>query len=252
MSYRIKKTLAVFFIVFVISFTTTENTFLQTSNNVLLEYCTGIWCGYCPCADQIIDSILVEFPNTVVLAYHGENDDPWKNYSEGIRSLLGFYAYPSGIIGRRSGVVYRQTWDSLVTVQNINQPTVSIDIVRSYNPSTRVLNATANVTALINLTGDYYVNFVLTENNIVYPQAVSPGCGIVGTDSNYIHNHVVKGMLNGDRGVLLNSSNPWNQNTTESKSINYNIPIGIAAENCNIVVFVYKSAGVFSSECHIQ
>ena len=59
-------------------------------------------------------------------------------------------------------------------------------------------------------------------------------------------------MLNGDRGILLNNSNPWNQNTTESKSITYTTPVGIVAENCNIVVFVYKSAGIFSSECHIQ
>lgn len=41
----------------------------QTSNNVVLEYCTGAWCGFCPCGHEILDQILINYPNTVVLSY---------------------------------------------------------------------------------------------------------------------------------------------------------------------------------------
>jgi hypothetical protein len=222
------------------------NSYSQT-NNVLLEYCTGTWCQWCPCGHDIISNIKQVYPNTVVLGYHGPDhpsyNDPWKQYSGGIISLMGFAGYPTGVIGRSSGIVSRTAWYNQVAVQSSFQPKVSIELNKNYNSSTGELTATANVTALENLTGDYHINFVIIESNMVYPQTGNSSCAGA---SNYVHNHVVKGMLNGDLGELLNSGSTWNQSTMHSKALNYTVPSGFVAENCHLVAFVYKKTGILS------
>ncbi|HAX48206.1 MAG TPA: hypothetical protein DCX92_04405, partial [Bacteroidetes bacterium] len=47
---------------------------------MVLEFCTGTWCGYCPCGHQAADQILLTYPNTIVIAYHGASSDPWQNF----------------------------------------------------------------------------------------------------------------------------------------------------------------------------
>lgn len=68
---------------------------------MIMEFCTGTWCGYCPCGHVAADNILLQYPNTVVIAYHGASTDPWQNFTgNAIRSMLGFSAYPTGVFDR--------------------------------------------------------------------------------------------------------------------------------------------------------
>src|SRR6187397_922790 len=121
-------------------------------NNVLLEYCTGAWCQWCPCGHDIIHDILINYPNTVVLGYHGYNaaNDPWYSYSDGIRSLFGFSLYPTGVVGRKSDVVDRGAWNNEVVLQSLLiQPGVSISVTsKNYDATSRTLSATVLITAL--------------------------------------------------------------------------------------------------------
>jgi hypothetical protein len=225
-----------------------KNSYSQ-QNNVLLEYCTGTWCVWCPCGHSVVNSIKANYPNTVILGYHGAGSDPWQSYSAGIRSLMGFSAYPTGVVGRITGIISRDSWYNQVAVQTTAfQPKVNIEITKNYNPSTRQLTATANVTALENLTGDYHINFVLIESNMIYPQS---GNGTCPGASNYVHDHVVKGMLNGDLGELLNSGGSWNQSTMHSKALDYTLPSGFLSENCHLVAFVYKSFGSLTVQSEV-
>lgn len=217
-----------------------ESVSSQDSNNVLLEYCTGTWCGYCPCADQSADYIIQMRPRTIVLAYHGfvGSGDPWAGYSKEIISNLGFTGYPAGVVGRKTGVISYNIWfDEVARQYDSVISKVNISITKTYNPATRelVLNATAR--SLAELGGIYYLNFVLTEDNLIYTQAGNPTCP---ADTPYVHHNVVKGMLNGGFGELLNDTEIWNQNVSYSKNLVYIIPEGFAVENCSIVVFVYK------------
>ena len=85
---------------------TISNTLVVTTapRNVVLEFCTGTWCQWCPCGDDEAHHLSVTYPNSVILAYHGSGSDPWKNFNgNGIIGLLGFAGYPSGLVDRRLG-----------------------------------------------------------------------------------------------------------------------------------------------------
>ncbi len=230
-----------------------SNSIFSQTNNVVLEYCTGTWCQWCPCGHEIIDQIMRDYPNTVVLAYHGAGSDPWQNYSAGIRGLFGFSAYPTGVLGRRSGVVSRSAWYNEAASQSTNiQPSISLEVTnKSYDPNTRTFSAIVRATALTNISGQFNINFVLTENNLIYSQTGNSSC--LGSSS-YDHKYVVKSMMNGDAGELL-SSGTWTMGTTITRSINYVVPDFPQVENinnCHLNVFIYHVNGSISSNSHIQ
>ena len=224
-----------------------------SQNNVLLEYCTGTWCQWCPCGHDVIDGILINYPNTVVLGYHGAGSDPWQTYSAGIRGLFGFSAYPTGCIGRRSGVVSRSAWNNQVVIQSQTiQPGVTIEVTnKSYDAGTRTLTANVRITSNTDLTGDFYVNYVMTENNLIYSQTGNSSCAGA---SDYDHDHVVKSMMNGDAGEMISSGN-WTSGTTVTRNINYVVPASpqIAdVNNADLNIFVYQQSGSISTSSYVQ
>ncbi|MGA2667734.1 MAG: Omp28-related outer membrane protein [Ignavibacteria bacterium] len=218
---------------------------------VLMEFCTGTWCGYCPCGDSIISNfILTQHPQTVVLAYHGPpntSSDPMSYFhGNDIITITGYTGYPLAIFDRQSGTPmdYDYSWPDTCHVRYVRTPNTLINLAftsKDYNPLTGIFSATINATALQNLYGTYSINFVITEDNIVYPQTYYAYCGIAGLHQNFIHNWVVRNMVNGARGDTLNTS-PWNQNQTITKIITDTIHTGWVADNCKLIVFIYKDS----------
>ena len=247
-----KKLIIAFFILFLVVSFNPGKAISSDTNHVLLEYCTGTWCQWCPCGHAAIDGILQNYPNTVVLGYHGgSSSDPWISYSAGMISLFGFSSYPTGVVGRRTGIINWAAYNNPVVIQTISiQPTVRIEVTKTYNSSTRQLDATANLIALQTMTGNYYLNFVLTESGMIYPQTSNGSCPPGG--SNYVHKHVVKGMLNGDIGQAVNTGGTWTQGDTITKTLNYTIPAGFVADNCDLNTFVYLSSGSISTTSYVM
>lgn len=234
----------------VISFTPKSST---SQNNVLLEYCTGTWCQWCPCGHDVINAILVNYPNTVVLGYHGAGSDPWQTYSAGIRGMFGFSAYPTGCVGRITGIISRSAWNNQVVIQSSTiQPGVNIEITnKSYDATSRTFTATVRATANADLNGDFYVNYVLTEDNLIYSQTGNSSC--TGSGS-YVHKNVVKSMMNGDAGELI-SSGAWTSGSTITRQINYVVPQSpqVSDEaNCMVNVFVYQQGSSISTNSNVQ
>ncbi|MBV6477606.1 MAG: hypothetical protein HGGPFJEG_00345 [Ignavibacteria bacterium] len=249
---EMKKTLQLSILMFALAFISPKITYSQTYNAVL-EYCTGTWCQWCPCGHSNVHDILSNYPNTVVLAYHGAGSDPWQTYTSGIRSLFGFSAYPSGVVGRKTGIITYSAWNNEVVLQTLlTQPGVSIVVNnKSYDAGTRTLTATIKVTANTNLNGEFYINYVLTENNLVYPQT---GNGSCAGGSNYVHGHAVKSMMNGDIGELIHSGE-WSSGQEVIRNLTYvlpNSPQVSVPENCDLNIFVYKQGSSISSNSNIQ
>lgn len=245
-----RKFLTILALVSVISLSPKTN---YSQNNVLLEYCTGTWCQWCPCGHSLIDQIMLTYPNTVVLGYHGAGSDPWQTYSAGIRGLFGFSAYPTGSVGRRTGIVSRTAWGSQVSLQATNlQPGVNIEIVNnSYDANTRNFTATVRITSNTQLDGNFFVNYVLTENNLIYSQTGNSSCA--GNPS-YVHKNVVKSMINGDAGEQI-STGKWTSGTTITRQIDYIIPVSPQVDdvsNCDLVVFVYQQGSSYSADSYVQ
>jgi hypothetical protein len=200
-----KLILIVFAVIALVGFK--PNTSAQTGYNTVLEYCTGTWCQWCPCGHEIINGFLQTYPNTMVLAYHGAGSDPWISYSLPMIQLFGFNAYPTGVVGRRTGIISRSGWNNQVVVQsNSYQPGVTINVNnKQYNSGTRTITADVQLTSTSTLSGTYNVMFIITEDNLIYSQTGNGSCAGNGA---YVHKHVVKGLVNGQLGTLVNTANP--------------------------------------------
>jgi hypothetical protein len=215
----------------------------QTGNNAILEYCTGAWCQWCPCGDLIAQGIQNVRPNTLILAYHGPpntGSDPMSFFNgNSIINLLGLNAYPTGIVGRESGIISRNQWGGWVNLTSNEQPGVSYSITKSYNTSTRQLDVSVTATALRNIDTACYINFVVYEDGIVYPQTGNSSCP---GSSTWIHDWVVRNMVNGPTGELLHASG-WTQGTTATKSWTTTLSSAWVANDCIAAVFAYLGNG---------
>lgn len=215
---------------------------------VLVEFSTGTWCGYCPCGDSIISHfILPQYPQTIVLAYHGGGGgDPFQTFNgSGILGQLGIGSgFPLAVFDRQSGagLDYDFNWPETCAVRYQRTPNSVIDLnmtAKDYNPTTRMLTATINATALQSLTGQYKITYVITENNITYQQNHYASCHGSGYNTNYVHNWTVRNMVNSSTGENLNTGT-WNQNQVITKSVSTMIDNAWVAANCNLIIFVYK------------
>ncbi len=218
---------------------TLNSAFAQTQRNPVLEEFTGTWCQWCPCGHTIMAQILASMPNAIMIGYHGGGGgDPWQNFpGNQIVSLLSPPFWPSATIDRTGRPDSRGLWTNQMN-QRYNVPaTVSITLEKTYNPLSRELNATVNVTALQNLTGEYRVTMILLEDGLVFSQT---GNGSCPGASNYIHKHVVRSMINGPTGEDLNGGSPWNSGEIIVKNILNTLPEEIEPDSCKLVVLVHK------------
>lgn len=229
--------------------------------NLVIEFSTGTWCSFCPCGERIADSILIMYPNTLVIGYHSGGNDPFVNFpGTQIFGMMGYTASPTACInrmnhpGNSSNYPYmsRDLWKARVTLLYNTMPTTPIDVIltaKNYNAATRELTATVSSTALQNLTGQYKIHYLITEDNIVYPQNHYPPCGPNGYDSNYIHKWIPRVITNGATGENLNSGGIWNQNQTITKNVSYTLSSSWNASNCTFMAIVYKDStlGIFVS-----
>jgi hypothetical protein len=248
-----KKFITLFALTLLITAFTSQYSFSQDTNSVVLEEATGTWCGWCPCGHQVVETIKANFPKTIFLLYHGgSSSDPWISYSSGIISLFGFTSYPSAVVGRISGIVSRNAWLSYVSMLSTYAPGVRIEVLdRTYNTATRTVSGNVKVTTLSALSGNYNISFVLTEDRIVYPQMVYSGCG--GHDAyqnDYVHNYVVKGVINGTLGQQIFSDAESGQVFTLPFS--YSVPTTVAEANASINIFVFKNTTPIGSAATIQ
>ncbi|MBD3289125.1 Omp28-related outer membrane protein, partial [candidate division KSB1 bacterium] len=181
----------------------------NTTRNPVLEFCTGTWCPWCPCGHRVIHEDLQPFfPNAIFLAYHG--GDLFDGYpGSDILSRLGFSAYPTGVVGRSSGIVsyYEDGWYNAMVDQLTIPATVAIDLVqRSYNPVTREFYAVIDFTALETLSGDFNYSVILVEDSLIASQNSNNTCTPVPGVTffpEYVHDHVVRKMINGSLGEQL-------------------------------------------------
>jgi hypothetical protein len=226
----------------------------QAQNNTVLEYCTGTWCPWCPCGDVIAENIQTVRPNVLILAYHGPNspsyNDPWKVFNGNeIITLMGLNSYPTGVVGRRSGILSRSAWAGWVNVVSSDYaPGVSYNITKNYNTGTHSLQVTVNATALRNIDTTSMINFIIYENNLIYPQT---GNGSCPGSSTWNHKWVVRNMVNGAAGEQL-STGRWVNNTIKTKSWTTTLDNSWNADNCQFALFVYLQSGDLTSGSPVQ
>jgi len=216
----------------------------QTTRTVLLEQFTGTWCQYCPYGADEVDSVLNIFSNSRALAYH--NGDPMATTETNavIQHLL-VGSYPSGAVDRRlwqvgqnlSIALSRGVWRSAVGNRVQVSSNMSVGVSGTYHQDTRVINATVTLNMLDDYSGEFYLNVVLSEDDLDYAQKKNIGPSQVITVSPYYHKRVVRKMITGWMGHQL-TTNGFTKNQVVTYPFTYTVPSGYDISKSALTVFV--------------
>jgi hypothetical protein len=134
----------------------------------------------------------------------------------------------------------------------LNSPVspVKVDILtQTYNTGTHQLDVSLNATALQDLTGQYFINYVITEDNLVYTQSGNTYC-IGGTT--YVHKWVVRNMVNSANGEALNTGTSWTNGQVINKSFSTTLNTAWVDANCKVKIFVYKNGTPLNTNGEVQ
>lgn len=237
--------------------------------NVLVEDYTGITCGNCPGAADILDSMILKYGNRIVpmavnagsfaeppLAPSQYNIDFTCPTGEAYNTFFGVTSNPNGMVNRKG---YPQTnvqtdgnWDGLAyNIIQFDTAFVKLTLSTTFDTTSRNLSVTATSKFLKALQGKYSVVVLLTQDSIMAPQVRygAPNNQIV----NYAHRYALRDAINSTWGDTL-VSNGSAINQTIAKTYNYTIkatygtatsshpPIPCNFKQCYVVAYVYSLA----------
>ncbi len=214
-----------------------------TTRTVLLEQFTGTWCPWCPYGSDEVDSVISLYPNTRAIAYH-QNDPMSTSNGNSVISHLLVSSYPGGAIDRRlwntpqglAIAISRSYWRSAVANRYTQGSEMSIGVSGTYHQDTRVISATVTMTALSAMSGEFYLNVVLTEDGLNYAQKKNVN-GQVVTINPYYHSRVVRDMITGWLGHQLTTSG-FAANQVVTYPFTFTVPNGYDISKCKLTAFV--------------
>lgn len=233
-----------------------DNIQIDSKRKVLLEDYTGHQCPNCPKAGQIIHDLMEDYSeNVVVIAVHSgtlakllvpptlynfttETGDVWCDYF-----AIEAAGFPNGLINRkeRSGnkIIAPNNWPAVVAELAAQQAEAEIQLVASYNETTREIQVSASTNIASPKSGEsYFLTVVVTEDSIIKPQKNSDvSLGTIPYITNYPHMHVLRFSMTGHWGVSINPT------IIDQKSFNKVLDAGsdINPGQCRIVAFISNS-----------
>lgn len=232
--------------------TTYINTTLPTAQAkmVMLEEFTGLMCVNCPSGHVVAADLVSTYPNQIVnVAIHSYFQDPpasWENFeiTEGldIDNYLGpVTGWPAASINRKtfSGSIIQEGtsgWNSAVASEIGHTSNTNIVVTKTYQSSTRVLKVHVYVHLLSDLsTKTLNLSVMLNENDIINFQKTP-----AGTDSFYVHEHVLRDMFTAFNGWPLSAQNQVGR--VYEKEFEMTLPQEWDISKCEIVAFVHENS----------
>lgn len=232
--------------------TTYINTTLPTAPEkmILLEEFTGLMCVNCPAGHTVASDLALVHPGKIVnVAIHSYFQDPpasWENFEipEGldIDNYLGpVVGWPAAAINRKvfSGKIIQEGtagWNSAVTSELGNTASVSLDIVNTFDTESRTLKTKITTHLLSDLSSKTLdLSVMLNENDIINFQKTP-----TGTDSFYVHEHVLRDMFTAFNGWTLSASNTTGR--VYEKEFEMVLPQGWDASKCEVVAIVHENS----------
>lgn len=181
---------------------------------VLIEEYTGTRCTNCPDGHRALTALHERYGDTLVaIGIHaGIFATPMGEFSTDFRTEEGttlYQDYSVAQIGTPSAVVSRTQYNNAFAL-NISswQPTIdqkitkecvaAVQIINIFDAATQKLTAHTKTTLLNGYSGEVQLALYVIEDGIVAPQ--KDGEEVI---SDYVHNHVLRGSLNGVYGAPL-------------------------------------------------
>jgi len=237
------------------------------NKKVLIEDYTGHGCVNCPGAAVLAHDLNEELCATedklVIIGVHAgyfaqpnfeedvygplfsadfltEAGNAWDTYFG--NSAMG---NPNGLVDRVKGdngyVLYPDSWGGVAAERLAEAAKVNITINNDFDTDTKELITMINTEFISSVTGNYKLIVCVTQNNIIAPQKNNDDqIGPKPVDSTYVHNHVLRGSLNGAWGENVSASGEVEVGTKYEKSYVHTFPTDWIPEDCQIVAFVYN------------
>ena len=237
-----------------------EPSIFDTGKTILIEDVTGVDCSNCPRAAKRLEEIADQFEgNIIIVGVHGDQQtEPIKDRSkydfrnEDARALENYLrpwaGKPASAFNRIQfeGVEnfalssigeYQARVEELLAIPQ----TVFIGLEKDYDPDTRELTITADVTPLTDLEGNFYFTVMITESHIIDYQ-LDQDFGDYNPE--YEHNHVLRDIITDTFGERFVDS--FTKEESLSKQWTYTIPTtddGLwVEENLEIIVAITDHA----------
>ncbi len=225
----------------------------QNQRNVLIYNITSTDCGPCSCMDSTFKNFVIPgYPKTVVVALHNHKSA----FHQYIDSTAVDYFLPTAEIEPScfpDGLGYDVDYTQIMTFledryANEGQTPVNIEIIsKNWNPETCRVDLEMRFTNDGNeLTGNFRYNVIITEDKLLMGHATLNGCSTPTIphppyDMNYLNDAVTRYMVyNKDGDMLIESQ--WPSQHSIDLECDFNFDETWVAENCNVVVNVFREA----------
>lgn len=234
---------------------------------VLVEELTGVQCQNCPDgAEQL--RVLGESlgDNLIVVSIHNALswDAPFPDSKYDFRTsdgkAIAEYLYVNGDPGAPAASIDRQAvteeidqnnvitsifvhrpWSGAVNSRASDDPDLGLFVSKTYDPVTRKLEITVNLSPDIPQSGETRLSVYITENHIVDLQKKG-----LETIYDYVHEHVFRDAVSAPTGdnisVALQEGLPFTRTYTTILKDSW-VP-----QNCHIVAFVHKHGDTFNRQ----
>lgn len=224
----------------------------------LLEDYTGHQCGNCPAAALVAENIYKQYKGKVVVvavhagfftktnakyptSYTTTVGNDWDGASGFNVSAVG---NPNGMVNRKNyegnGLIQKESkWPTTVALAQSDPYILGLVISRSYDPSTRILNATVKAKFKTAYPNGVKLSVVLTEDSIIGPQTdYTKNPDLV---ANYVFMHVLRETLNGSWGITLKDVPVFAKDSVSLTFPNLSISTKFKDSNLHIVAFAYDA-----------
>jgi len=231
------------------------------NKKVLIEDYTGHGCVNCPGAAVLAHELDEKFCDRIVIIgvhagyfaqpnfednplfaadYTTEAGDTWDTFFG--NSAMG---NPNGLVDRVEGptgyVIYPQSWAGVADARLLEPAQALITISNDFDKDSKILATTVNTHFQEDMEGDYKLIVCITQDNIVSPQKNNdPEIGPTPIDENYVHNHVLRGAINGSWGEILNNGGNVDPGADYLKTYSQVFSNDWIPEDCHVVAFVYN------------
>ncbi len=270
MKYLIKILGCLWLVVIITSCDKIEAPYERSSNNgndttsavrkVLLEDYTGHKCINCPTAAVTAQDLKDNFGDRLVLlsihaGYWALPDDSG-NYTADFRTPAGdeldtYFGVsdignPNGMVNRtvynQSLILGPEMWGAAIQQIIDNAADATIEIELTFDLPSRKLSGDCHIQFLNSLTGRFNLCLYLIENDIVAAQKNNnTTIGPVPDWLNYVHEHVLRGAINGTWGEEITAGTVQTNIKYHISFSDFNIKPEWKPEDCKVVAFIYNA-----------
>lgn len=146
---------------------TLEGTVACVPRTVVVEECTGTWCGYCPSGAVALEKLSEQYPTSFIgIAVHSGDDLTVEPYNSTIKSSFGISSFPTAVFNREQKMNIDELY-SAVEKKMVDISPVYVTLAATYDAEDSMISATAGAKSVTDVDYPMAFAFVITEDNVV-------------------------------------------------------------------------------------